>query len=554
MMSTLSSIATQPLLTADFQRLVENVSDVYFVHDVAGRFTYLSPQFEHVFGYRVLDCLGQNFTPFIHPEDLGAIDRILQQLCQDRIPHENLEIRIRHEQGHWVWILVSHSVLLEGHDVVAIQGVAKNISDRKAVEEALRQSESRFQEMMQNIQGAIYRYIMRTDGSDSFLYISPSWQYIYEQDPQEAIDDITNAWKLVHPEDQPLLSSKLQEAAQSLELLALEYRIITAKGNHKWVSFQVQPKKLANNDIVMDGIIVDVTAKKTAELQLQLQTEKLEKTLSELKQAQTRMIQSEKMSSLGQLVAGIAHEINNPVNFIYGNLKHTDRSFQDLIQLIQTYRECYPEADSRVQDLIEEMDLEYLLADLPKMLGSMKMGADRIRDIVLSLRNFSRLDESDLKAANLHAGIDNTLLILQHRLKSQNQRPKIEVLKTYGEFAALECYAGQLNQVFMNILSNAIDALEDSLQKDSSLCPQISIVTEEIDNEVVIRISDNGIGIPQKHLSQLFDPFYTTKPVGKGTGMGLSISYQIVVDRHGGRLECESTPGEGTTFVIYLPR
>jgi two-component system, NtrC family, sensor kinase len=548
-----SSIVTQPLLTADFQRLVENVSDVYFVHDLAGRFTYLSPQFERMFGYPVADCLGQKFEPLVHPEDLAAIDHMLAQLLLDHIPHESLEIRVRHQQGDWIWILISHSVVVEDDEVIAIQGVAKNISDRKATEAALRESESRFQEMMQNIQGAVYRYTIRADGSDAFLYISPSWEFIYEQDPQEAIDDITKAWKLVHPEDQLLLWSRIQDVVQSLEPLAMEYRVITAKGNHKWVSFQVQPKKLANNDVVMDGIIVDVTDQKNTELQLQSQTEKLAQTLETLQQTQMRMIQSEKMSALGQLVAGVAHEINNPVNFIYGNLKYTQQYLQDLTQLLMVYEECYPDPNPKVQSLMDDLDLPYLLSDLPKMVSSMKMGADRIRDIVLSLRNFSRLDESELKAANIHEGIDNTLLILQHRLKSQDARPEITIVKHYGKFPDLECYAGQLNQVFMNILGNAIDALEDCWEKDASRPLVITIETQKIESTVTIRISDTGVGIPTDSLTRLFDPFYTTKPIGKGTGMGLSISYQVVVDRHRGRLTCESVPGTGTTFVISLP-
>jgi PAS domain S-box-containing protein len=548
-----SSIVTQPLLTADFQRLVENVSDVYFVHDLAGHFTYLSPQFERMFGYLVVDCLGQVFSPLVHPEDLGAIDRMLAQLLLDHIPHENLEIRIRHQQGHWIWILISHSVVVEGDEVVSIQGVAKNISDRKATEAALRESESRFQEMMQNIQGTVCRYLTRTDGSDAFLYISPSWEKLYEQDPQEPLNDSRNAWKLIHPEDIGSLQAAIEASAQSLEPAISEYRLITPNGTHKWASFQVKPKRLSTGDIIWDGIIIDVTDRKIAELQLQTQTEKLEETLETLQQTQMRMIQSEKMSALGQLVAGVAHEINNPVNFIYGNLKYTQQYLQDLTQLLMVYEECYPDPDPKVQSLMDDLDLPYLLSDLPKMVSSMKMGADRIRDIVLSLRNFSRLDESELKAANLHEGIDNTLLILQHRLKSQDARPEIDIIKKYGEFPDLECYAGQLNQVFMNILGNAIDALEDCWEKDASRPLAITIETQQIESIVTIRISDTGVGIPTDSLTRLFDPFYTTKPIGKGTGMGLSISYQVVVDRHQGSLTCESVSGEGTTFVISLP-
>ena len=305
--------------------------------------------------------------------------------------------------------------------------------------------------------------------------------------------------------------------------------------------------------VAFQGVAKNISDRKAAEYELQLKTAQLEQTLVELKRTQMQMIQSEKMLSLGQLVAGVAHEINNPMNFIYGNLNYADQCFQDLIQLVNTYQACYPETDPRVKTLMEDIEFEYLLTDLPKMMSSMKMGADRIRSIVLSLRNFSRLDEAELKRANIHEGLDNTLLILQHRLKAQRPRPAIVVVKEYGDFADLECYAGQLNQVFMNILGNAIDAVEESWHLDSDRKLQITIVTEKIVNELVIRISDNGIGIPPELIHRLFDPFYTTKPVGKGTGMGLSISYQIVVDQHQGTLECISTIGQGSTFVMKLP-
>ncbi|MBD2778362.1 GAF domain-containing sensor histidine kinase [Iningainema tapete] len=299
--------------------------------------------------------------------------------------------------------------------------------------------------------------------------------------------------------------------------------------------------------------------------------EQLETTLDKLKQTQTQLIQNEKMSSLGQLVAGIAHEINNPVSFIYGNLSHCIEYTHQILDLLRLYQKYYPEPLQEIDSKADEIDLEFLADDLPKIMSSMKVGSDRIRSIVLSLRNFSRLDEAEMKRVELHEGIDNTLLILQHRLQSNKEFPGIEVIKDYGNLPLVECFAGQMNQVFMNVVNNAIDALEESfVNSPLSLVnnskprtndfgqmtfPTIWISTQlSADNSrVIIRIADNGWGIPEDILQRIFDPFFTTKPVGKGTGLGLAISYQIVVDKHGGFMKCISELGKGTEFLIEIP-
>lgn len=285
----------------------------------------------------------------------------------------------------------------------------------------------------------------------------------------------------------------------------------------------------------------------------------LNQLLDELHRTQSQMVQSEKMSSLGQLVAGVAHEINNPVNFIHGNIAHIDKYTQDLLQLIEIYQQHYPQPSPALQKELEDTDLDFLIEDLPKILRSMKVGTDRIREIVLSLRSFSRLDEAEFKAVDVHEGIDNTLMILWHRLKARTERPEIQVIKEYDQLPLVECYPGQLNQVFMNLLTNAIDALEESNQFRSFQAitdhpNRIRIHTRQIDpNRIIITISDNGRGIPEADRIRLFDPFFTTKPVGKGTGLGLSISYQIVVEKHRGRMYCNSQVGQGTAFVLEIP-
>lgn len=321
----------------------------------------------------------------------------------------------------------------------------------------------------------------------------------------------------------------------------------------------------------MTGIITwveDVSDRQRLEVDAKANFQQLQSALKQLQDTQTLLLQSEKMSSLGQLVAGVAHEINNPVNFIYGNLDHADNYIQDLLQIVQLYQALLTETPPEIRELANLIDLDFIMHDLPKLLASIKVGAQRIKEIVLSLRTFSRMDEDQMKAVNIHEGIDSTLMILEHRLKPSNQHSGIKIIKNYGELPLIECYAGQLNQVFMNLISNAIDALEESLEKSLSSeaegnnfhknhIPeplQITVTTELINSEQVqIIIADNGTGIPSHIQNKLFDPFFTTKPIGKGTGMGLSISYKIITERHHGSIQCVSRVGEGTEFIITIP-
>ncbi|WP_066383354.1 sensor histidine kinase [Anabaena sp. CA = ATCC 33047] len=297
---------------------------------------------------------------------------------------------------------------------------------------------------------------------------------------------------------------------------------------------------------------LEIAERKQAELELQ-------KALEELQSTQAQLIQTEKMSSIGQLVAGIAHEINNPVNFIYGNVIHASEYTQNLLELVNLYQEEFPMAGESIQFKAEDMDLEFIQEDLPKILDSMKMGSQRIQQIVLSLRNFSRLDEAEMKEVDIHEGIDSTLLILQNCFKAKPDQAKIEIIKEYGQLPLVECHAGQLNQVFLNIINNAIDALNsyNSQRSQSEIKAnpsQIKIRTELMNHDrVVVRISDNGPGMSEQVRQKIFDPFFTTKPVGKGTGLGLSISYQIIVEKHSGVLRCESAPGKGCEFWIEIP-
>jgi signal transduction histidine kinase len=318
-----------------------------------------------------------------------------------------------------------------------------------------------------------------------------------------------------------------------------------------WVKELLQQQQEANEKLELINQNLELTvADRTQELN-DKNTYLLE-IIKELHHTQIQIIQSEKMSALGQMVAGIAHEINNPVSFVYSNLHYLQEYTKSLIQLIYLYQQYYPNSPQVIQEKIDTIELDFLIEDLDKILQSMTVGTTRIQEIVLSLRNFSRLDEAEFKAVDLHEGIDNSLMILQHRLKAQPRRPLIQVIKKYALLPLIECFAGQLNQVFMNLLSNAIDALEESAVKNKTL--SIWITTEvSSENHVLISIADNGSGIAEHIRSRLFDPFFTTKEVGKGTGLGLSISYQIVTEKHGGKIWCESTLGEGTKFMVEIP-
>lgn len=289
--------------------------------------------------------------------------------------------------------------------------------------------------------------------------------------------------------------------------------------------------------------------------ELNQKNQDLSQTLEELKRTQAQLIQTEKMSGLGQMVAGVAHEINNPVSFIYGNLAPATEYVQDLLSLIDLYQTHYPNPVEEIEELIEDIDLEFISEDLKNLLNSMQVGAERIRNIILSLRNFSRLDEADKKPVNLHDGLDSTLLILQNRFKESGNEKEIKVIKEYGNLPLVNCYASQLNQVFMNLLTNACDAMQDQRSVEASeKQPSITVCTQVTDRQSVeISIADNGPGMTEETIQKIFNPFYTTKPVGSGTGLGLSISYQIVVEKHSGQLRCISQPGEGAKFIVEIP-
>ncbi|PZV09368.1 MAG: hypothetical protein DCF22_18640 [Leptolyngbya sp.] len=378
------------------------------------------------------------------------------------------------------------------------------------------------------------------------------------------IKDVSATSTALTPQDQALL-----HRLQAISVLLIPLKTHSGQlgaivchhchGSRQWTESEVQLLKAVTDQvaIALDQAELLAQTRATA-FAAQAQATYLGSALSQLQQTQMQLVQQEKMSSLGQLVAGVAHEINNPVNFINGNIAYATDYVRDLLELLNLYQATYANPTAAIQEKVAAIDLDFLTEDLPSLLSSMRMGAERIRQIVLSLRNFSRLDEAEMKPVDIHEGIDNTLLILKSRLKLTSAKFEIQVIKEYGNLPLVDCYAGQLNQVFMNLLGNAIDALDETpnpiitIQTELILRQKSSAHSSHADS-VMIRIRDNGAGMTDTTQQKLFNPFFTTKPIGKGTGLGLSISYQIVVEKHGGILKCSSEPGKGSEFWIQIP-
>ncbi len=466
--------------------------------------------------------------------------------------------------GKQAWIETSKVPLRDANgEVFGILCTVEDITERKQAEETLKrynetletqvkQRTAQLQQTMAQLQEA--QRIAQIGNWDlnvatgQFSGSEAAYRVFGRSVEKDRLTPIEDLEKFYPPKDLEKLQQAMTRTVQTGETFDLELAMFKINGEPGYVHLKAEAVKNKQGEVThLFGTLMNITERKEIEYKLKQQTKQLKNTLKELKQTQAQIIQSEKMSSLGQMVAGVAHEINNPVNFIHANLEYAEEYSQDLLELIELYQEYCPEVSEAIQERIEEIDLEYLQADYPQLLQSMKTGTERIQTIVLSLRNFSRLDESEMKEADINQGLESTLLILQNRLKESI--PSLEVIKNYGDLPQINCYPGQLNQVFMNIFSNAIDAIEGQSQPG-----QIWVKTELLDNNrMIIRIADNGYGIPENKLKKIFDPFYTTKPVGKGTGLGLSISYQIITEKHKGKLYCYSIPGQETEFIIELP-
>ncbi|KAF3886376.1 MULTISPECIES: trifunctional serine/threonine-protein kinase/ATP-binding protein/sensor histidine kinase [Nostocales] len=453
----------------------------------------------------------------------------------------------------------------------------KTLTYAQQLEQSLEQlnaSQSRFHNLVDNVPGVVYQSRLTPDGDMALTYISADCYDLYEITPEEALSDLRRLMGLVHPEDTFSYQRSLLESIKTLTPWHWEGRIITPSGAVKWICGEARLEQQLDGCLVWDGLILEISDRKRVEAERQQKSLELEIALQELQHAQLQIVQNEKMSALGSLVAGVAHEINNPVGFIAGNLQPALDYIEDTFGLIDLYQQEYPNPSTVIQNKIAAIEFEYIREDLPKLIGSMKLGVQRIRDISTSLRIFSRADRDYKVPFHLHSGINSTILILKHRLKANDTRPAIEVVTDYGNIPEIECFPGQINQVFMNILANAIDAIEESfinghglpanskiptiaictyLTRSSNVMPMTHDEEQLTHDRVVIQIQDNGIGMTEEVKQKMFDHLFTTKGVGKGTGLGLAIARQIVIEKHGGTIEVNSTLGEGTQFVITLP-
>ncbi len=569
-----------------YRYIVETASEGIWMFDAESKTTFANNRMAEMLGCKVEEMVGRSLFEFMDGDGRKQAKLYVERRRQGY--HERHDFKFKRKDGSDLWAIVSATPIFDGNEEFSgVLRMITDISDRKAAEAKLQQTlkELEFQKFALDRSSIV----AITDEKGVITYVNDKFCELSQYSREEIIGKthkVVNSGYHSREFFQNLWSTITQGKVWTREV-----KNRSKDGSYYWVYTTIVPfLNDAGKPYKYVAIRRDITARKKAEETLQktvdelhLTSQKLRSknyelagTLKELKQTQLLMVQNEKMASLGQLVAGVAHEINNPVGFISGNISHANQYVQDLLRLIELYQEEYPEPAPLIQEEIEAMELDFILEDLPKVLGSMKMGADRIREIVLSLRNFSRLDEAEQKRVNLHEGMESTLLILKHRFKENGESPRVEVVKEYGDLPRIDCYPGQLNQVFMNIIGNALDALEEAAiagnlsRGDNGNFPTCSLPAIKISTElkqgsflsngeltkgrfVEIKIADNGPGIPEKIRQKLFDPFFTTKPVGKGTGLGLSISYQIVVERHRGNIECVSKPGAGTEFIIQIP-
>ncbi len=571
---------------------LESTNDAVCITDVLGHPTYINFAFSNLFGYSLFDLQQSNkfqtlfvtANPTVNPT--AKAQSKISQVIHMAVMHGSTwssELEMCDlDQEHIPISLKVNPVKSPSGEIIGMTYICTNIRDRKASEEQINKSFAALGATLE----ATADGILVLDAIRNIIVCNQKFIDIWRiPDHVSTSHDDSHilkymAKRIISAEHLHNFGKGLSGDQNSFEIVELD--------DGRTLECYSQPQNVLNSCVGRVWSLRDITERLAAEAivraskeEYRSQAEMLENTLQELKSTQSQLIQAEKMSGLGQLVAGIAHEINNPVNFIYGNLSYAESYTTELLNLIATYRRNYPSPVAAVKATLEEIDIDFLTNDFVKLISSIRLGAERIQGIVQSLNKFSRSDEAGSKFVDIHEGLDSTLMILQSRLKSTPNRPAIQVKRNYGDLPQVKCHVGQLNQVFMNLLTNAIDALEEDAQtngawqmindklewiREDGKTSQIFIQTNiQTDNQsisqssdqgsdrLIIRISDNGKGIPEELRNRLFDLFFTTKPVGKGTGLGLSIAYQIVTENHGGKLSYNSEIGKGTEFVIDIP-
>ncbi|MBW4513392.1 MAG: PAS domain S-box protein [Scytonematopsis contorta HA4267-MV1] len=540
-------------------RLIEQTPIGVMEFNPQGEFIEWNPAAEKIFGYTKDEVRGQTFKLIVPESGRTKIGEIGKAVLANAGGTYNLNENITKDGKIIICEWHNSSLVDADGNVVGVVSMVLDITERKEDEAELQHSKHLLEEAQRIANIGNWEFDVATK---TVTWSNETFR-IFGLETGQPVPPPSESILMYHPDDRALVQFVRSKAAKEGKASDIEARIFRPDGSQRNINLKVEPIINDQGEIVrVMGTILDITARKQVEAQLRKQTQELQQALDQLQRTQIQLVQTEKMSSLGQLVAGIAHEINNPTSFIYGNLCHADEYIQDILGLIKLYQQNNPQPESHIRKFAKKIEIDFLMEDLPKLMDSMKNGAERIRCIVLSLRNFSRLDEAEMKAVDIHEGLDSTLMILQHRFKANGSGSEIQIIKEYAKLPLVECYAGQLNQVFINILTNAVDALEESfvnsrlsfVDKTSNSNPQIHIYTELTqDNTAKISIYDNGYGIPENTIKRLFDPFFTTKPVGKGTGMGLSVSYQIITEKHHGSLQCFSRLGKGAKFVIAIP-
>lgn len=548
-----------------FRNVIRKNADGIAIVNKKGLVCFVNPSAQALFNCKEEELLGQEFFGNLVVEgsacDIDMDTDIIPQVGETdaagiRVIQTEVEAISKGKKNAVVEMRV---VETEWEGEMAYLASLRDITDRKRAEEMLW--------LYDRAMAATSTGIVISDATNPehpIIYCNPAFESMTGYRRAEILGK--NCRFLQGSDTEPAAVETIRQALQTESECKVILKNYRKDATAFWNALSVSPVRDRTGKLThFIGVQRDITERKQSEEALQNseaqsreQSTKLESAINELKDTQSQLVQSEKLSSLGLLIAGVAHEINNPVSFIYGNLTHLKNYTQDLLHMVEVYEKNYPEPVAEIEAEKEAIELDFLAKDLPEIIYSMNVGVERISQIVKSLRNFSRHDNSEMKPVNLHEGIDSTLLILNHRLKGNGKTHPIQIVKQYGNLPPVECFSGPINQVFMNIITNAIDALDDwnsrqTFQQISDNPSQITICTEVVGNFVEIQIADNGPGITEEVKQRIFDTFFTTKPVGKGTGMGLSISYQIIVERHNGELYCTSEVGKGTEFIIKMP-